>query len=195
MLLPLVLVAAVPIFAGQESGSAQKAALQNEQPETNGASETSHPRHRVRIHLGPVIASAGYSYFSGSAFLPVYYAYGYPYWGYYGYAPLWGGGFWNPAFYGYPPYAYGVGYGDGKGQVKLQVEPKTAEVLIDKAYAGTVAGLKGSMWLSPGVYNLCFKAPGRADFCRRVYVLSGKKLEILAKLVSQNGPERARETP
>jgi hypothetical protein len=68
------------------------------------------------------------------------------------------------------------------GQVKFQVEPKTAEVLIDGAYAGTVASLKSSQWLDPDAYNLCIKAAGHTDYCRRIYVLSGKKLAVLAKL-------------
>jgi len=68
------------------------------------------------------------------------------------------------------------------GQVKFQVEPKTAEVLIDGAYAGTVTSLKSSLWLEPGAYNLCIKSAGHADYCRRIYVLSGKNLAVLAKL-------------
>lgn len=59
-------------------------------------------------------------------------------------------------------------------------------MLIDNAYAGTVASLKGSMWLSPGVYNVCLKASGHSDFCQRIYVLSGKKLEIVARLAAGN---------
>ncbi|MGH9403574.1 MAG: hypothetical protein ACRD2P_15895 [Terriglobia bacterium] len=180
---PLVLLTAVLGFAGQKNGSTPKAALQDQQPspstqpESGVNSLTSHPHHRIRFYLGPVMAGAGYTYFSGLAFLPLSYSYGYPYLGYYGYAPFWG-----PDFYGYSPYAFNLGSGYDKGQVKLQVEPKTAEVLIDKAYAGTVASLKGSVWLSPGAYNVCFKASGHSDFCRRIYVLSGKKLEILSKL-------------
>ena len=176
ILLPLFLLTAVLGLAGQKNGSPPKAALQNQQPskstqsESGGNSVTSHPHHLIRFHLGPVMAGAGYTYFSGLAFLPLPYAY--PFWGYYGYAPFGG-----PGFYGYPPYAFNFGSSYGKGQVKLEVQPKAAEVLIDNAYAGTVASLKGSMWLSPGAYSVCFKASGHSDFCRRIYVLSGKKLE------------------
>jgi len=60
--------------------------------------------------------------------------------------------------------------------------PKTAEVLIDGAYAGTVATLKSTLRLDPGAYNLCIKAAGHADYCRCIYVLSGKNLTVLAKL-------------
>jgi len=83
--------------------------------------------------------------------------------------------------YGYAPYmGYGSGY--GMGQVKFQVEPKTAEVLINGAYAGTILSLKKSMWLDAGAYNLCIKSAGHPDYCRRIYVLSGKNLSVMAKL-------------
>lgn len=187
LLLPLVLLATVLGFAGQENGLTYNPVLRDRQsspsaaPEDGGNSAVSHPHHRIRFHLGPVIGSAGYTYFSGLAILPLAYPYGYPFWGYYGYAP-----FWNPGFYGCPPYAFSPGSRDGEGEVKLQAEPKRAEVLIDNAYAGTVASLKGSMWLSPGVYNVCLKASGHSDFCQRIYVLSGKKLEIVARLAAGN---------
>jgi hypothetical protein len=68
-------------------------------------------------------------------------------------------------------------------------------VLINNAYAGTVASLKGSVWLRPGVYDLCVRAPDRLDFRRRIYVLSGKKLEIMARLAPANGPQNGKEKP
>ncbi|HEV2501184.1 MAG TPA: hypothetical protein VGY31_16555 [Terriglobia bacterium] len=187
-LLPLVLLTATLGFSGQESASSYKATTQNQQASKSTQAEgsknsvTLHSRHRIHFYLGPVTVGAGYSYFSGLDFLPLSYAYGYPFWGYYGYSP-----FWNPGFYGVPPYAFSLGAGYGKGQVKLQVEPKAAEVFIDDAYAGSVVSLKGSVWLSPGAYNMCFKASGHSDFCQRIYVLSGKKLQILAKLAPGDG--------
>lgn len=42
------------------------------------------------------------------------------------------------------------------------------------------------MWLAPGAYNFCVKAAGHSDYCRRIYVLSGKKLEILTRLAPAN---------
>lgn len=134
--------------------------------------------HRVRVHLSGISVGGGYAHFSGPAALPLYSRYGrwgYPYWG--AWEPIW----WSPFWYAYAPYG-GSGPGDAMGQVKFQVEPKTAEVLIDGAYAGTVASLKRSLRLDPGAYNLYIKAAGHADYCRRIYVLSGKNLVVLAKL-------------
>ncbi len=150
------------------------------QPEKQGEDATvmAQPDHRIRVHLDTVSIGAGYAHYSGPAILPLYSFYGpwaYRYWGLY--SPLW----WDPWLYAYVPYS-GFGPGNGKGEVRLQVEPRTAEVLIDGAYAGTVAGLKSSVWIAPGAYDFCLKSPGHADYCRRIYVLSGKKLDFLAKL-------------
>jgi hypothetical protein len=139
---------------------------------------TSQPDRRVHVHLAGISVGAGSAHFSGPAALPLYGRYGgwgYGYWG--ALEPIW----WSPFWYPYAPYR-GSGPGYGMGQVKFQVEPKTAEVLIDGAYAGTVASLKSSLWLDPGAYDLCIKAAGHADYCRRIYVLSGKNLTVLAKL-------------
>jgi hypothetical protein len=137
----------------------------------------SQPDHRVNLHPPEIMAGAGYSHFWGPAVLPFYYPYG---WGL-SYAGLWGpySPWWSD------PWRYPYGYysaADGRGEIRFQVEPKTAEVLIDGGYAGTVASLKSSLWLDPGAYNLCVKAAGLRDYCRRVYVLSGKKLQVLARL-------------
>jgi len=140
----------------------------------------SKPDHRVSVHPGGFSVGAGYSHFSGFAPLPLYsrfWGWGYPgYWGFYD--PLW----WNPFWFPYGSYG-GFAPGQRKGQVKLKVEPKTAEVWIDGGYAGSVTSLKGSLWLDPGAYDFCFKAAGHENYCRRIYMLSGKDLEVLAKLL------------
>lgn len=163
---------------------AQSEGQSEAQSETTTAPAASSRRHRVHFSLGPILVGGGYSYFSGPAFFPFAYPYGYPFWSYYGYAP-----FWDPGFYGVPPYAFNLGAENGKGEVKLGVTPKTADLFIDDAFAGSAAILKGSVWLSPGAYNMCLKSPGHSDFCQRVYVLSGKKLQIVAKLAPINGPD------
>jgi len=139
----------------------------------------SKPDHRVRVHLGGLSVGAGYSHFSGFAPLPLYSRFGgwgYPaYWGFY--EPLW----WSPFWFPYGSYG-GLAPGPRKGQVKLKVEPKTAEVWIDGGFAGSVASLKGEVALEPGAYDFCFKAAGHENYCRRIYVLGGKALDVLAKL-------------
>lgn len=162
---------------------------------TSGGSLILRTLRRIRPHLGPVTIGAGYSYYSGPATLPLYYSYAYPLSSFYGYGPFWGNPFWGPSFFGYPTYPFDLGPHSGEGQVKLQVDPEAAEVLINNAYAGTVASLKGSIWLRPGVYDLCVKAPGRLDFRQRVYVLSGKKLEVTARLAPANGRQNGKQRP
>ncbi len=100
------------------------------------------------VKLGPVLVGASYSRFGG----PVYYPYGLsPFDGYY---RAW---LWDP-YWAYP-LSYPAGYfgrNDGRGEVKLTLEPKTvdpklAEVYVDNAFAGTADHLK-NMWLEPGAY-------------------------------------------
>jgi len=74
------------------------------------------------------------------------------------------------------------------GEIKLQAEPMTASVFINDAYAGRVQDLR-SMSLEPGVYNLRIETEGRPGFARRVYVLSGKTLEIEANLMAVKGEQ------
>ena len=123
---------------------------------------------------------ATYSRFGG----PVYYPYGlYPFDGYY---RAW---LWDP-YWAYP-LLYPAGYfdrNDGRGEVKITLEPKTvdpklAEVYVDNAFAGTADHLK-NMWLEPGVYDLSVLSKDGAAYRRRIYVLSGKSLKIAAKLDS-----------
>ena len=89
-------------------------------------------------------------------------------------------------------YAADVAYSRDKGELQLKADPKDAEVYIDGAYAGKAQHLK-NIWLEPGAYNLLFSAPGRESFQRRVYVLSGKTLNISAKLLLQDVPAASSE--
>lgn len=187
-LLPLILLSAPLCFAGQGTRAVAASGNQTEQPQaersTSGISAVLHPLHGIKFHLGTVRIGGGYSYFTGPSVLPLYYSYAYPFWG----SPYWG-----PLVYPYSPYSSSFQPGEGQGQVKLRILPATAEVLINNAYAGTVAGLKGSFWLKPGVYDLCVRAPGRVEFRRRIYVLTGKKIKIEATLSAANGPHNGKE--
>ena len=148
-----------------------------------GRSDDSYADHdrKWRLKLGTVSVGAGYSHFSG----PFFYPYGlYPFDGFYRtslWDPYWGGAF-----------AYPLGhfdYRDSKGQVKLTLAPKSleakaVEVYVDNAFAGTADHLK-NIWLEPGAYDLSLASQGRAPFRRRIYVLSGRSLEIVAQLDPQ----------
>ena len=63
------------------------------------------------------------------------------------------------------------------GEVKLGSSSKTAAVYLDGAYAGTVGKLK-NLWLQPGVYNIEVRDDAGAVWQKKIYVLSGKTLEL-----------------
>jgi hypothetical protein len=145
--------------------------------------------HKFRVRLGTISVGAGYSHFSG----PFYYPYGL--YGFHPYSLAYSPFLWDPFWSNYTPFYYpgyfqGFAYGNGKGEVKLMAEPKTADVYLDGAYAGTADRLK-SMWLEAGAYDLSVSTKDRATFRQRIYVLSGKSLKITAKLV----PEKTEEKP
>jgi hypothetical protein len=137
---------------------------------------------RIHVRLGPIALGAGYEHFSGPTYYPYeaypypeYSAAFYPYWGQYP--------FFAPEYFAYD---------SAKGEVKLSAEPKTAEVYLDKAYAGTAEHLR-SIWLEPGAYDLSLQSAGRAVFHQRIYVLSGKSLRITARLAAEAKPGDAKD--
>ncbi len=88
--------------------------------------------------------------------------------------PYWLAGYWFPYGYGYdydpawdPTEAAGAGYyGDeqrGVGGLKLKVEPRNAEVLVDGSPMGTVDDFNGvfqKMQLTAGPHHVEIRAPG-----------------------------------
>jgi hypothetical protein len=122
-----------------------------------------------RIRLGGVVVSGGYSSWRGP-YSPYFYS---PFF----YDPFYSG-FFHPGYYG------GFGYGQNLGQVKLHTEAKDAIVFLNGAYAGPVSKLK-NMWLEPGSYNLEIRDGSQPSFEKRIYVLTGKKLDIRPKELSQ----------
>jgi hypothetical protein len=159
--------------------SAPAADRQNEQGNRgNNGSDRAAADDRApgpRVRLGGV--TVGAAYVSG----PGWYG---PGW----YGPGWYGpyraGWWDPFWYGpylHPAYFSGFNQGPGMGEVKIKAAPKDAMVFLDGAYAGTVEKLK-SIWLEPGIYNLELKDENGRTWKQRVYVLSGKKLEVEPRL-------------
>ena len=120
---------------------------------------------KTHVKLGTVSVGASYSRFSRLGY------YGYPY--SYGLDPW----LWSPYFY-HPGYFMGFPQAADKGEIRLWANPK-ADVYLDDAYAGLAANLK-SIWLDPGAYKLSVRAPNRAPFEQRIYVLTGKTLRINA---------------
>jgi PEGA domain len=158
-ILPVALLACAICAADQQ---------QKTDPANTGTSQAQKSTRRPHIHLGGIMVGAGYTRWSGG------WCCGYGPWGYPGYFG------WDPFFYS-PYYAGGFAWGPNMGEVKLRTDRKDAEVFLDGAYAGTAAERK-SMWLDPGVYSLEVRAPGKAAYTKRIYVLSGKSLRIHAKL-------------
>jgi hypothetical protein len=129
-----------------------------------------------RVRLGGISAGVGYT--SGPAWYGPY-GYGYgpwaygpgfyrPWWGLYD--PFWSSGFLHSGLY------RGFSQGPNMGEIKLQAS-KDASVYLDGAFAGTAAKLK-SIWLEPGIYELQVLTPGGEEYKRKLYVLSGKTLNI-----------------
>lgn len=148
------------------------------------------PQHRIHLRLGTVSFGLGYSHFYG----PYYYPYGafgfYPYGA--TYPTFFCDPFWcAPAFLN-TVYSGSLAYAEHKGEVRLTADPKTAQVYIDGAYAGTADHLK-TMWLDSGAYDLTLSATGRTAFHQRIYILSGKSLKILARLEPEKAPDAAHE--
>lgn len=116
---------------------------------------------KPRVRLGGISVGASYGYTSG------YYPYfGFPY-------------FYDPLFFGFvhPGFYSGFAYGPNMGEVRLRTPDKTGAVFLDGAYAGEVSKLK-HMWLEPGSYNVEIRSGGHPQFERRIYVLSGKTLDL-----------------
>lgn len=182
MRLPLISAGLVAIFLAtlmiaqeppkSSTNPTQSQASKNDQA---GPARDQNNSHRYHLRLGTVALNAGY--ISG----PLWSAYG-PY----AYYPYYASAFWDPFWGPFGPYSYypaDLAYGNGKGQIELKADPKTAEVYIDGAYAGTVQHLK-NFWLDPGAYDVSISAAGREPFQQRVYVLTGKTLNISAKLTA-----------
>ena len=128
---------------------------------------------RRRVRLGGVMVGANYA--TGPAWYPYYGGFGGPYryggWGLFD--PYWSSPFIHPALYS------GFAQSMHTGGVKLVTADKDASVYIDGAYAGPVRKLK-TIWLEPGAYQLELRSTGGASYERKVYVLTGKTVELRA---------------
>ncbi len=168
------------MIAQEATNSAARIATQSPASPSNNdqakPAKDENTSHKYHLRVGGVALNAGYV--SG----PMWYPYA-PY----GYYPYYGAAF-DPLWAPFSPYNYpaSFAYGADKGQIELKADPKDASVYIDGAYAGTVQRLK-NIWLDPGAYDLSIRADGREPFQQRVYVLTGKTLNINAKLTAVAG--------
>jgi len=137
------------------------------------------------VYRGPVVRRSYYA-------SPYWYGY-YPYYGYYPWA--FSVGFGYPYYgYGYPYYGYPYGYAyDNSAAVRLQVEPREAEVFVDGYYAGTVDDFDGTfqrLRVEPGDHDLEVFMPGHRSYQQHVYLQPGKTFNVKLEL-QQLGPGEA----
>lgn len=81
----------------------------------------------------------------------------------------------------YPyPYPYGLAY-DVSSSLRLQAEPREAEVYIDGYYAGTVDEFDGvfqRLRIEPGEHEIELYLPGHRSFQRKLYLQPGRTFRI-----------------
>jgi hypothetical protein len=116
----------------------------------------------------------GYGYGWGYPYSFIGYPYMYPGFGYgYGY------GYGNPyGPYGYP--YYGSGYAEDQGGIRLQMNPKQAEVFADGYYVGTVDdfdGISQRLALEAGHHKLEIRAEGFEPFELDVNILRAQTIK------------------
>jgi hypothetical protein len=118
--------------------------------------------------------------------------YGYPYGGYWGgyWGPYGGwGGYWGP--YGYP------GYYDDSGELRLEIEPKEAQVYVDGYFAGIVDDFDGTfqrLRMSPGGHELEVYLKGYQLLKKTLYLGARQATTIKGQLVALAAGE-AQEGP
>jgi hypothetical protein len=134
---------------------------------------------------------------------------GYPYYYYpYGYSSFYGPGFydsfwwgsagwggWGPgwgAYGGYPGYGYGRSLDFGR--LRLQVQPRDAEVFVDGYYAGQVDDFDGrfqGLQLETGGYSVEIRKPGWEPLTFDVRVMPDRTTTYKGELIprSSDSPE------
>lgn len=78
-----------------------------------------------------------------------------------------------PPFYWYPQVAYGQGFYNGDGSLRLQVSPRETEVYIDNYYAGTVDDFDGffqRLHIEPGSHDITLYLDGYKTIRQRIYL-------------------------
>jgi len=101
--------------------------------------------------------------------------------------PYWDGQWYPP--YGYPPRGpyppYRYRYVDRSAEVRVLVEPSSAEVYVDGYLAGNVSNFDGffhRLYLSPGAHEIVVYQDGFRSLARRMYFAPNSSLKIREKL-------------
>lgn len=98
----------------------------------------------------------------------------------------------------YPPYRYRMV--DTSAEVRVQVEPSSAEVYVDGYLAGNVSNFDGffhRLYLSPGAHEIIVYQEGFRSLVRRMYFSPNSSLRIREKLerLGPGEPNESRPVP
>ena len=120
-----------------------------------------------------------------------------PYFGPYFYNPWFYGGFW-----GYPPFGYGYPYywGAVGANLKVQVQPKSAEVYVDGHLAGIVDQFDGmfqNLVVDPGGHEITVYLEGYKSLVQRMYLSAGSSYKIKGTMekLATGEPNEPRPVP
>ena len=117
------------------------------------------------------------------------------------YGPWYGPYFYSPWFYSsfwwYPPYAYPYYYGSYGANLKVQVQPKSAEVYVDGYLAGIVDQFDGmfqDLLVEPGTREITIYQEGYKSIVQRLYLSGGNSYKIKGTLekLAPGEPNEAR---
>jgi hypothetical protein len=137
-----------------------------------------------RVYGGyPYYYPYGYSAFYGPGFYDSYW-YGSAGWGG-AWGPGWGPG-WGAYGGGYPGYGYGRSF--DVGRLRLQVQPRDAEVFFDGYYAGQVDDFDGrfqGLQLETGGYSVEIRKPGWESLTFDVRVTPDRTTSYKGELIPQ----------
>jgi hypothetical protein len=122
------------------------------------------------------------------------------------YGPYYGPYFYNPWFYSsfwwYPPYGYGYPYYYGAigANIRIQVQPKSAEVYVDGHLAGIVDQFDGmfqNLVVEPGAREIAIYLEGYKSIVQRMYLSigSGYKIKGAMEKLEPGEPNEPRPAP
>jgi hypothetical protein len=213
--------AAAPRGGSQGSGQSAGSRSGQGQRQPQGAGPAARPRPAGTPATGRAVPRPSYGPGNGSHYPDYgyrghypYYGYGgyYPYYGYrgyYGYYPgfYWGfGAYLGPYYYSpwlyssfyYPYDAYYYDYGPGGASLKVEVQPKTAEVFVDGYLAGIVDQFDGmfqSLSVEPGEHEITVYQAGYRSIRQRLYLSAGSTLRMKGVLEKLAPGEQDEQRP
>jgi hypothetical protein len=127
----------------------------------------------------------GHGYGYGYGYRYPYYgwglSFGFGYYGPYYWSPWFYSPFWYDPYYYYPPYGYGWGPAYNAANLKVQVQPKTAEVYVDGHLAGIVDEFDGmfqSLTVEAGAHDVTVYQEGYRSINEHLYLNVGSTYRI-----------------